>query len=50
MTMPANKKINFKKPEWLRKKLTPTAQREMEGLLKDVWITYNLSRSKMSQY
>lgn len=36
MTMPTNKKIDFKKPEWLRKKLTPTAQREMEGLLKDV--------------
>lgn len=36
MTMPANKKIDFKKPEWLRKKLTPNAQREMEGLLKDV--------------
>ncbi len=36
MTMPASKKINFKKPEWLRKKLTPNAQREMESLLKDV--------------
>lgn len=27
---------NFKKPEWLRKKLTPHAQIEMENLLKDV--------------
>ena len=30
------KKVNFKKPEWLRKKLTPSAQVEMERLLKDV--------------
>lgn len=41
MTMPSNlefteKKINFKKPEWLRKKITPSAQIEMENLLKDV--------------
>ncbi|MGB5918197.1 lipoyl synthase [Arcobacter sp.] len=41
MTMPSNmefaeKKVNFKKPEWLRKKLTPSAQKEMEALLKDV--------------
>ena len=41
MTMPTNmefaeKKVNFKKPEWLRKKLTPSAQIEMENLLKDV--------------
>ena len=28
-----NKKVNFKKPEWLRKKLVPTAQKEMEALL-----------------
>ena len=27
---------NFKKPEWLRKKLTPHTQVEMENLLKDV--------------
>jgi len=27
---------NYKKPEWLRKKLTPNAQIEMENLLKDV--------------
>lgn len=36
MTMPENnvkKKIDFKKPEWLRKKLVPTAQKEMEALL-----------------
>ncbi|RXJ80353.1 lipoyl synthase [Arcobacter sp. F2176] len=32
----AEKKVNFKKPEWLRKKLTPSAQIEMENLLKDV--------------
>jgi len=41
MTMPNNiefkeKKVNYKKPEWLRKKLTPSAQIEMERLLKDV--------------
>lgn len=41
MTMPSNveftdKKINFRKPEWLRKKITPSAQIEMETLLKDV--------------
>ena len=41
MTMATNmefseKKVNFKKPEWLRKKLTPSAQKEMEDLLKDV--------------
>ena len=41
MTMPSNlefteKKVNFKKPEWLRKKITPSAQIEMENLLKDV--------------
>ncbi|MEN5386805.1 lipoyl synthase [Aliarcobacter skirrowii] len=29
-------RANFKKPEWLRKKLTPHAQIEMENLLKDV--------------
>ncbi|MDX4049938.1 lipoyl synthase [Aliarcobacter skirrowii] len=29
-------RVNFKKPEWLRKKLTPHAQIEMENLLKDV--------------
>lgn len=38
MTMPENKntqfkKVEFKKPEWLRKKLVPTAQKEMEALL-----------------
>ncbi|QDF28860.1 lipoyl synthase [Halarcobacter anaerophilus] len=27
------KKVNFKKPQWLRKKLVPTAQKEMEALL-----------------
>lgn len=27
------KKVEFKKPEWLRKKLVPTAQKEMEALL-----------------
>ncbi|RXJ88395.1 lipoyl synthase [Arcobacter sp. CECT 8983] len=27
------KKVDFKKPEWLRKKLVPTAQKEMEDLL-----------------
>jgi len=27
------KRLNFKKPEWLRKKLVPTAQKEMEALL-----------------
>lgn len=30
------KKAEFKKPEWLRKKITPAAQTEMENLLKDV--------------
>ncbi|MGB3750898.1 MAG: lipoyl synthase [Arcobacteraceae bacterium] len=30
------KKVEFKKPEWLRKKITPAAQIEMENLLKDV--------------
>lgn len=30
------KKGAFKKPEWLRKKITPAAQVEMENLLKDV--------------
>lgn len=34
--MTAKSKINFKKPEWLRKKITPSAQIEMETLLKDV--------------
>ncbi|RXJ96538.1 lipoyl synthase [Arcobacter sp. AHV-9/2010] len=29
-------RVNFKKPEWLRKKLTPHTQIEMENLLKDV--------------
>jgi lipoic acid synthetase len=29
-------KVKFKKPEWLRKKISPIAQREMENLLKDV--------------
>ncbi len=32
----SEKKVNYKKPEWLRKKLTPSAQLEMEALLKDV--------------
>jgi len=41
MTMKSNikfheKKVNFKKPEWLRKKIVPHAQIEMETLLKDV--------------
>ncbi|QKF81915.1 lipoyl synthase [Halarcobacter ebronensis] len=27
------KKVDFKKPEWLRKKLVPSAQKEMESLL-----------------
>ncbi len=42
MTMPEQKqftvkpKVQFKKPEWLRKKITPNAQIEMETLLKDV--------------
>lgn len=31
MTMKSS--INYKKPEWLRKKLVPTAQKEMENLL-----------------
>lgn len=30
------RKVQYKKPEWLRKKLVPTAQIEMEKLLKDV--------------
>ncbi|BFU77633.1 lipoyl synthase [Arcobacter sp. 15-2] len=30
------KKVEFKKPEWLRKKIVPHAQLEMEALLKDV--------------
>ncbi len=30
------KEVKFKKPEWLRKKLTPHTQIEMENLLKDV--------------
>lgn len=30
------KEINFKKPQWLRKKLTPHTQVEMENLLKSV--------------
>lgn len=34
--MTAKSKIEFKKPEWLRKKITPAAQIEMETLLKDV--------------
>ena len=34
--MTAKSKIQFKKPEWLRKKITPSAQIEMENLLKDV--------------
>lgn len=34
--MNINKEISFKKPEWLRKKLTPHTQVEMENLLKDV--------------
>ena len=33
MTIP--EKINFNKPEWLRKKLSGTAQKDMEKLLKD---------------
>ncbi len=36
MTMPTTKKVEFKKPEWLRKKITPAAQKDMENLLKDV--------------
>lgn len=36
MTMQSNSKIDFKKPVWLRKKITPSAQIEMESLLKDV--------------
>ncbi len=42
MTMPEQQqfsdkpKVQFKKPEWLRKKITPNAQIEMETLLKDV--------------
>lgn len=41
MTIPTNtvfseKKVNYKKPEWLRKKINPAAQVEMETLLKDV--------------
>ncbi|PHO11161.1 lipoyl synthase [Malaciobacter canalis] len=31
--MTVAKKVNFKKPDWLRKKLVPTAQKEMEALL-----------------
>lgn len=31
-----NQSANFKKPEWLRKKLTPHTQVEMENLLKEV--------------
>ncbi|RXJ60355.1 lipoyl synthase [Candidatus Marinarcus aquaticus] len=34
--MTTTKKVNFKKPEWLRKRITPAAQIEMETLLKDV--------------
>ncbi|MCP4970419.1 MAG: lipoyl synthase [Arcobacter sp.] len=34
--MPTTKKVEFKKPEWLRKKITPAAQKDMENLLKDV--------------
>jgi lipoic acid synthetase len=34
--MQSNSKIDFKKPVWLRKKITPSAQIEMESLLKDV--------------
>ena len=34
--MTARNKINYKKPEWLRKKISTVAQREMETLLKDV--------------
>jgi len=30
------RKVEFKKPEWLRKKIVPHAQLEMEALLKDV--------------
>lgn len=34
MTMSTNQnRVDFKKPEWLRKKLIPTAQKEMEALL-----------------
>lgn len=36
MTIPVNKvdkEVKFKKPEWLRKKLVPHAQKEMESLL-----------------
>lgn len=34
--MTTKKKVEFKKPEWLRKRITPAAQIEMETLLKDV--------------
>jgi len=33
--MTAKSKINYKKPEWLRKKISTVAQREMENLLED---------------
>jgi len=36
MTKEMTKELKFKKPEWLRKKLTPHTQIEMENLLKDV--------------
>lgn len=35
MTAPSSE-VKYKKPEWLRKKITPKAQIEMESLLKDV--------------
>lgn len=34
--MTVKSKVEYKKPEWLRKKITPAAQVEMESLLKDV--------------
>ncbi len=36
MTQEIKTEVKFKKPEWLRKKLTPHTQIEMENLLKDV--------------
>ena len=30
------KEVKFRKPEWLRKKINPSAQKEMESLLKEV--------------
>lgn len=33
---PKQKEVKFRKPEWLRKKINPSAQKEMESLLKEV--------------